>query len=163
MQSEKCLKWAQKIRGRAVGLVNSGTPKEKIRVIFVFFIILKCLVIFMHIQVYAQNNFAHFSCIRHVCLTDTTRHSSNCVRRIWQRPERRVITARQDIHIKLFYIRRRLVIARKVLHHFWDSWTSHFRFLASHTKTGARYLCKIMYVCNKGWSLDALRQQLQSS
>ena len=27
-----------------------------------------------------------------------------------QRPERRVITAHQDIHIKLFYIRRRLVI-----------------------------------------------------
>jgi len=31
----------------------------------------------MHIQVYAQNNFAHFSCKRHVCLIDTTRFSSN--------------------------------------------------------------------------------------
>jgi len=116
--------------------------------------------------------FLIFSCIRHVCLTDTTRLSSNCDRRIWQpevlpdlaqRPERRVIRARQDIHIKLSYIRRRLVIAKKVSNHFWDSWTSHFRFLASHTNTGALYLCKIMHACNKGWSLDALRQQLQSS
>ena len=31
-----------------------------------------------------------------------------------QRPERRVITARQDIHIKLSYVRRRLVIARNI-------------------------------------------------
>jgi len=30
-----------------------------------------------------------------------------------QRSERRVLTARQDIHIKLSYIQRRLVIARK--------------------------------------------------
>jgi len=46
-------------RGRAVGLVDSGTPKQKIRVIFVFlsFII---FILFLHIQVYAQNIFAHF-------------------------------------------------------------------------------------------------------
>jgi len=31
-----------------------------------------------------------------------------------QRPERRVITAHEDIHIKLFYIRRRLVIAKSM-------------------------------------------------
>ena len=31
-----------------------------------------------------------------------------------QRPERRVITARQDIHIILFYMRRRLVTARSM-------------------------------------------------
>ena len=30
-------------------------------------------------------------------------------------------------------------------------------------KTGARYLCKTMHVCNKGSSVDALKQQLQSS
>ena len=66
-----------------------------------------------------------FNCIRHVCLTDTTGLSSNCDRRtlylatgsvadLAQRPERQVITAHQDIHIKLFYIRRRLVIARSM-------------------------------------------------
>ena len=38
----------------------------------------------MHRQVYAQNNFAHFNCIRHACFTDTTRLLSNCDRRIWQ-------------------------------------------------------------------------------
>jgi len=38
-----------------------------------------------------------------------------------RRPERLVITARLDILIKLSYIRRRLVIARKVSNHFWDS------------------------------------------
>ena len=63
----------------------------------------------MHIQVYAQTNFAHFSCIRHVCLTDTTRLlatvqtylATGSAADLARRPERRVITARLDILIKL--------------------------------------------------------------
>jgi len=71
-------------RGRAVGLVNSGTPKQKIPVFCIFIILYFFIHFFMHIQIYAQNNFAHFSCTMHVCLTDTTRLTSNYGRRIWQ-------------------------------------------------------------------------------
>ena len=41
-------------RGRVVGLVNSGTPKQKIRVIFVFFSFYNFYSFFMHKLVYAQ-------------------------------------------------------------------------------------------------------------
>jgi len=54
-----------------------------------------------------------------------------------QRPERRVILARQDIHIKLFYIRRRLVIARKSFLGFMDVT---FPLPRLTYKTGARTL-----------------------
>jgi len=47
-------------RGRAVGLINSGTPKQKISVIFVFLSFYNIYSFFMHIQVYAQPNFAYF-------------------------------------------------------------------------------------------------------
>jgi len=67
--------------------------------------------------------FAHFNCIRHVCFTYTTSLFSNCgktylatgsVADLAQRPERRVITALQNIHLKLSYISRRLVAARSM-------------------------------------------------
>ena len=46
-------------RGRAVGLINSGPPKQKTRSIFVFLFFI-FVIHFMHSQVYAQLNFTHF-------------------------------------------------------------------------------------------------------
>jgi len=71
-------------RGRAVGLIISGPPTQKTRSIFVFLFFYSFYLFLMHSQVYAQLNFTHFNCIRHVCLTDTTSLSSNYDRRIWQ-------------------------------------------------------------------------------
>jgi len=109
-----------------------------------------------------------FSCIRHVCLTDTTRLSSNCGRTIWQ-PDvlPTLLNARNSTtrysHKTFCHLAALGNCEKKVSNHFWDSWTSHFRFLDSQTNTVPRYSCKIMHLFNKGWSLDALRSQLQGS
>ena len=66
-------------RGRAVGLVNVGTPKQRTRDIFCISIIFLCTDRYMHNIVSLT-----FNCTRHVCFTDTTRLLSNCGRRIWQ-------------------------------------------------------------------------------
>jgi len=43
-------------RGRGVGWINSGTPKQNIRIIFVFLSFHNFYSFFMHRQVYAKNN-----------------------------------------------------------------------------------------------------------
>jgi len=47
-------------RGRAVGLINSGPPKQKSSSIFVFLFFYFFYYFFMHSQVCAQLNFTHF-------------------------------------------------------------------------------------------------------
>jgi len=68
---------------------------------------------------------------------------------------------RQDINIKPSYIRRRLVIARVCLKSFLGIMDVTFP-LPCLTYKNRGTLLKIIHVCNKGRSLDALRQQLQS-
>jgi len=73
-----------KVRGRAVGLINSWPPKQKTRSIFVFLFFYVFYSFLCTIRYNVQLNFTHFNCIRHVCLTDTISFSSNGGRCIWQ-------------------------------------------------------------------------------
>jgi len=103
-------------RDPAVDFIISGTHLQKIR----FFVILEFLIIFLHRKVYAQNDFHNEI---HYARMFRSHHKS--FQQLWQtylatgsaadlaqRPERRVITTRQDIIIELSYIRQRFVIAR---------------------------------------------------
>ena len=122
-------------RGFAVGLINpeKTVQKDMLLLYFYHFIIFNLF--------YTQNNFAHFYCMRHVCFTDDTMSfqqlwqtylATGSVADLAKRPERRAITARQYIHIQLFYIRWRLVAARSMPHTiFWIQWC-HISASSSH-------------------------------
>jgi len=101
---DKCLKWDTKTGiALSVWLTLVRLLYKKIPYLLSFYF-------FYHL--FTQNNFAHFfSRIRHVCLTDTTRLSSNCGSIIYSN-RKWITTARQVRHIGLSQIWRRLVTAR---------------------------------------------------
>ena len=124
----------------------------------------------MHRQVYAQNNFAHFSLHtahiyyrRHkvfpATVTDVSGNQKCCRPRSTQHSSSQHATWYSH---KTFIHPARLVAARRRSQTSFGIQGVTFPPPRLTYKTGARFLCKILHFCHKGCSLDALIHQLQS-